>query len=363
MMYNSNETEIMPSKKEVYFEILRLICIFLVMFNHTAPTGYLAYVGENNAIKYFLYLFFSVACKMAVPVFFMISGALLLGKKEPITVLLKKRVIRMLIVLILISIPYYLWLSKDSPKNLMSFFQAIYSEEVIPSLWYLYAYLAFLLMLPFLRAMVFNMKENEYRYLIFLQLIFSVLYCVVDNFISTGHNSSFNLGIVLETNLFYPMIGYYIDKVVDKKCFNKRNYLILTMASIVSIAVTCVVSILFYGVYSSTFDNHIYETFFNMLIAVPSLSIFFIFKGLIKIDSNSRAGRIICTLGDSVFGLYLVQKICRLVASPIYKWLNPYIGSFSATIIMVISGMILGLIGVTAVKKVPYLGAFISKYI
>ena len=36
-----------PKTKKLYLEALRILCIFLVMFNHTAPNGYLAFIGES----------------------------------------------------------------------------------------------------------------------------------------------------------------------------------------------------------------------------------------------------------------------------------------------------------------------------
>lgn len=120
--------------KKMYLEVLRILCIFFVMFNHTTPTGYLAFVGESNAVLYALYLFCSVLCRIAVPVFFMISGALLLGKTEPIRVVFMKRILRMAAVLLLISIPNYIWLTKDTTLGVIGFFRTIYTQTATTAL-------------------------------------------------------------------------------------------------------------------------------------------------------------------------------------------------------------------------------------
>lgn len=49
---------------------------------------------------------------MAVPVFFMVTGALLLHKEEPLLLVLQKRVFRFLIVLLLIAVVQYGWFSR-----------------------------------------------------------------------------------------------------------------------------------------------------------------------------------------------------------------------------------------------------------
>ena len=77
----------MKKKKLLYIEFLRAAAIFFVIFNHTATEGFLLFTKyPTDNIQYWLYLAISIFCKFAVPVYFMISGALLLGKDEPLKV-------------------------------------------------------------------------------------------------------------------------------------------------------------------------------------------------------------------------------------------------------------------------------------
>ena len=102
----SNKTRGVRSK--VYLDILRIIAIFLVIFNH-APgynkaIGY--YDGEN--IKNIIFYMIGTFTKINVPLFLMVSGALLLGKEENWDVILKKRILRMFIVLLLAHLIIYI---------------------------------------------------------------------------------------------------------------------------------------------------------------------------------------------------------------------------------------------------------------
>ena len=354
-----------PNNKKVYLEILRIICIFFVMFNHTVPNGYLAFIGEKNVFLYYFYMFFSILCKVAVPIFFMISGALLLGKDEPLKVLFMKRILRMITILVVFSVPYYLWLSFDSPKSVYGFFCTIYTNVSTSAFWYLYVYIGFLIMLPFLRSMVKNLKERDYKYLFWVQVLFNLFLTVIDKFVFVeGRNDFIAIAVALEINIFYPLMGYYIDKVFDKTKFNNKNYIISSLVSFVCIIVTCIVSEIYFVVNNiSTSDYSVMESCFGILISVPSITLFYILKGKIDIKPTSRGARIICLLGSSVFGLYLIEKVCRALVSPVYSFLNPYLGGFLSSIALVLSGMVLGFSVICTIKNIPYLKKFVNKFI
>ena len=61
-----------------------------------------------GSVQHFLYLTNSILIKCGVPLFFMISGALLLNREEPLVIVLK-RFIKYLCVLIVASAVTYIW--------------------------------------------------------------------------------------------------------------------------------------------------------------------------------------------------------------------------------------------------------------
>lgn len=93
----------------IYLDVLRIIAIYCVLFNHT--NGFLLYATHYPLPSSYLYLIISILSKVAVPIFFMISGALLLGKDESYQELLRKRILKYTIVLIIISFFYYFCLN------------------------------------------------------------------------------------------------------------------------------------------------------------------------------------------------------------------------------------------------------------
>ena len=130
-------TNQVQNKKPIRFlhvDILRILAIFLVVFNHTAERGYTLFANSTDSFLYFPYMMFSVFCKIAVPIFFMISGALLLPKDESLKQLFTKRIFRMAIVLLLISVPFYFWLHRAEGIDILNFLTYIYGNCASTSL-------------------------------------------------------------------------------------------------------------------------------------------------------------------------------------------------------------------------------------
>ena len=157
--------------KKIHIEILRIVAIFLVMFNHTSTSGFQYYTTLDFSVSYIVCALCSVFCKVAVPIFLMISGALILNKDYSFKELLIK-IIRILIVLLVISLFYYLQSIQLRQFDIVLFFKTLYSDQIIVPLWYLYAYISFLIMVPFLRILVKNMTEQHYIYLLSIAIIF-----------------------------------------------------------------------------------------------------------------------------------------------------------------------------------------------
>ena len=107
------ENNVATKGKKIYIEVLRCIAIFFVIFNHTEEYGFDLYKETAETLPYIIYLTISILCKAAVPIFFMISGAMLLGKEESIKTLYKKRVLRFLMVIIVVSACIVLYAVND----------------------------------------------------------------------------------------------------------------------------------------------------------------------------------------------------------------------------------------------------------
>lgn len=87
-------------QKKVYFEFIRIIACSLVLFNHT--TGYHLY-SMTSGVKQYIYMCLAMVTKINVPLFFMISGAVLLDREESIVTVFKRRVFRIFLIIALVE--------------------------------------------------------------------------------------------------------------------------------------------------------------------------------------------------------------------------------------------------------------------
>lgn len=155
-----------PAGRRVYIDFLKVIAIYMVLFNHTGVSGFVLFTVRQGTKMYFPLMFNAILIKIAVPLFFMASGALLLGKEESYGDLLRKRFLRFLVVLVVASLISYLYTCLRQGTQTFSvgyFLTTLYTSRLSGSYWYLYAYLAYILMLPLLRKLAKAMTVREYR--------------------------------------------------------------------------------------------------------------------------------------------------------------------------------------------------------
>ena len=94
-------------RKNYNLELIRLISFVLVIVIHVTNYFCRAY-GKISGGEYLFSLALDTAARVSVPCFFMITGALLVGRDEPLAKH-GRRLLRFLVVLIVWSAVYYFW--------------------------------------------------------------------------------------------------------------------------------------------------------------------------------------------------------------------------------------------------------------
>lgn len=346
------------TSRKLYLDALRIIAIIAVVFNHTKTHGYAFFLNATESAFFPLYIFCSSFCKIAVPIFLMISGALLLKKEEPILVILKKRFLKFFIVLFLVSLiihMYYLqW--KFQEFSFALFIQELYSTGTTTSLWYLYAFLSYLLMLPFLRKLAKNMHGKDYLYLtglMFFAALFQCLEFAVWDY-SIHLHPNFELFSVSKI-VFYPLIGDYLaNKLDDNKVTGKHVFLLCAIGflfTVVNCWLTCK-----WCEHLGEWNINTFETFISQFIFVPAMAVFVLARYLFsKIKLSSVIQKSIVHIGSCTFGIYLFERIYRKETLFIFNALSAHIPDFLACIVWVFCVIIIGLVITSIIKKIPIL--------
>lgn len=150
--------------KKNYIEWLRIIAIVLVIYNHSGYRGFWLFTITEEISSKYLSLIMHTICKIAVPIFLMISGVTLLDKDEDYKTLFRKRIFKYLFIILLFgTLQYFRYLRVGKVSfTLRAWFLSIYSTPVLETYWFLYLYLGFLLEVPFLRKIVKNLQKSDF---------------------------------------------------------------------------------------------------------------------------------------------------------------------------------------------------------
>lgn len=351
------------SGRKVYIDFIKIIAIYLVLFNHTGFDGFLLFTVERESMLYPFYLFNAILIKVAVPLFFMSSGALLLGKQESIKTILTKRFLRYAAVLLACSLIAYVYdcsRMSDREMSAVDFVRILYGGEHTAAYWFLYAYLAYLLMLPFLRRLAQSMSFGEYIWM-FVTCAFIDALPILDCLLSGGtgsHNEHFWL-LSAELYVFYPLMGYFIDQKLEEKHFTKRILFLLMLASLMAIGISCAMTH-YWCTLTGQWDQDSCQKFFNTLIFLPAVTVYYGAKLLfLRHCFSDRAKDWITTLGGTTFGLYLIEQICRNETRQIFTSLQPYLHTLPACWIWIGAACCLGMAVTYLLKKIPGMGKFL----
>lgn len=268
------ESQMKDSKRVVYLDIIRIVAVLMVIFCHTGDIGNKLYTVNVNLVSRGLALALDVFRCVNVNLFFMVSGALILKKDISYKDLITKYVMRYIV--IIVAIEYFYWVVYFGRPwyDIKELLTSIYHERNAFHLWYLYYYIGYLLILPFLRKLVKVMNRADYKYLLIMGILFLNGFRVFEALTGLG---SFGIGCAFTAqNIFFPIIGYYIANVIsDEEC--KIKYVGMGMlVTAICIMLTMGMMILEMVENDYTFK----DTYLTSLNVLPSIAVFYAVRTL-----------------------------------------------------------------------------------
>ena len=193
-------------EKNYQLEVLRVISCINVVLIHVCNL-YSRSFGDITNGEYVFSVVLNAIARTSVPIFFMISGATSLGSHYDFKKYVKK-VVNMAVVLLVASVLYRIW-------NIVYFDRAydyydIFDTPTKLHLWYLYAYLGIMLMIPFLQSMMKNLEKKYEILFVVIWFVFIIAYRVLDRL---NMDIGYPLPIIGSTYYVgYFVIGYLICK-------------------------------------------------------------------------------------------------------------------------------------------------------
>ncbi|MBQ7052414.1 MAG: acyltransferase [Clostridia bacterium] len=334
-------------KKRIDFEIMRIVAILFVLINHTGTNRFICtdiYNDGQNVFQYSVFLMLTSLARIAVPLFFMISGALLIPKKESIKEIMQKRILKYLCIIVVFSgIQYFIdaYMYKNVSVSIESFVEYIsrmYAGPVVVPYWFLYSYISVLILLPFFRSMVTHMTSEQFHYLIVLHLIFVSCFQVFERIYSMDP-INVSLPLVCETSFFYFIIGYYLDLHVVR---NAKKEGILGIIALVSVICSALLVYREVSQKNVFFDGSQYN-YSSSLILFPVAFVFLWIKnhGQIKCKSINW---FIQKMGRIAFPLYLLERVFDVLTFDVYFISNRYFPPIISWMIWVMASFVLAFI-------------------
>lgn len=348
------------TNRKVGYDILRIIACFLVISNHTI--GVYDQWGYITTFKWIVADIMFCLSKTAVPIFLLLSGALLLNKKEAHKDWIKR--ILHIIVLIACWAIIYKCESLINAPNKFSFLEAckillqsvVDSIAILPSwhMWYLYVLLGIYLMLPFLRKMSQNMDKKDC-------IVFVVIWLIFSGFIPYYNSIFTGKEIVLNNNIWLGIFGSYITLyvmgyIITRITVSKKNVIIATIILIFSLMINVIVT--YIKSQEAQMAVRIFDSALVMPVMITACSMLYIARALdnyIKFESG-RISNILAEIGKCTLGVYLVHPIIlrTMYANKLFmKYFGNYSMSLHQTIIVQLITFVISTIIVYIVRKIP----------
>ena len=349
-------------KRQQYIDIIRLFAIILVIYNHLPAFN--VYTSTTGATR-FVSCVVSCFVGIDVPLFFMISGAMMLKRDYTYKEILKK-VVRFVSLVVIFELVIYLEYSlkhlfydANYTPNAKDFIIGLISNTIEQtfSFWFLYAYICMLLMLPFLRKIALLLTGKDIIALLLLRF-FALSFIPYANTI-LGHISGDSIIVSPELHvpiasvklLFFPLLGYYIDNL-DLRKISKKHILIGICIILLCVNISALFTIQYGKNYG--FATDIKQLFILDYINAPI--IFITIKKLISNSSNNlRLKNALAFVGRLSFGIYLFDPILKgFLYYDCYNQLN-FNNVFTQSLGWVFITIIVGGFITYLFKKIPFL--------
>ncbi len=253
--------------------------------------------------------------RASVPLFFMLSGALLLGKREPLHVFFRKRISKILYPFLLWSFLYWLWFfhlqSGDYPslKDFETFLFSLPSNPAYSHLWFFYPLIGLYLFTPLFRFWNGQGAKLERYYFLTLWFLLGPVILIIKYFLGVNFcccrfiDLSFaSQPVLLASGYFFA--GYMLREIK----LTPRRVLLAGMLFGLMILLTAA------GVYALTVQSgtpvlFLYD-YYTPNIVLMSASAFVLFRAVGEWLSKTFPSFFAATfsrLAPLTFGVYLVH--------------------------------------------------------
>lgn len=334
-------------KRNTGFDIIRTIAIFMVVaiHSHVAPLA-----ANQGSAMWYVVMSLQVICLVAVPLFFMVSGALLLsGEKETdIGTLYKKRIPKQAIPFIVWSLIYVVVriVMGKIPLSVSAFTSLLY-EPAYYQFWFMYTLLAIYLLLPVLQTLLKNCDKKKTEYILILWAVFSVVLPTLSRFVK-GFDISEHVDLILcEGYIGYFILGYYLNKYkIDVK---KSTAVLMWVLGTVATIVCAIIEYVSTNKLNLSYEGFVYQAYMVPGTVVSATGMF-LFLCNLKYKFSEKSKKAVTKIAELSVGVYYIHMLVLTVLEKI-----GFTGENNILILggKIIATYIISLIGAFVISKIP----------
>ena len=342
-------------KREVWLDVLRVLAAFLVIVNHTNSDVFQSVTPQNGT--WWLSILWYALCKIAVPVFVMVSGAVLLGREDSYRKCLG-RCVRIIAALLCFSWLYFVhdaWVNYGLWPRIIQldvFLQKVWTMEIADSFWYLYFYAGLMLALPILQQLASVMSNRDAGYLIGLSIGLGAGWPLISHFVpALALPAYFDVpGFTTMIGLFFA--GWQLRKRL--KPMHTMPWLMVLLSSLV-LSIVLLHSEATRGVnrYWAFMDDRMRS---SLLVVTAAVAFFQLIRCLFDRPLSERSQRVWTELGGCAFTIYLLQDwVIAETEFRLFKPLLSILPAFPAVILWEIVIFLLCLIAAMILRRLPFI--------
>lgn len=327
------------SDRDLPLDLLRVVAAFAVVWLHAASRVVAINPNVYDA-NWWIGNFFDAISRWCVPVFVMISGALLLSKPMPLGEFYKKRLGKLLPVILFWS-AFYAVVDSLLDKNFSIPYLVNSIVVGVPHyhLWFLYMIFGLYLAAPFIGKFL----ESSDTQLVAVFIVFAFLLGSIES-IWSGLQGAEKRNTFFSS--FLPFVGYfvaghYLRRIQYEMTPLKAGLIIISVAAIIAILVGKMLPVI--GEKSWI----VMYAYLNPLVIVMSLCVYTAFVSL-KIDRNYLRSMVVF-VAPLTLGIYVIHPIFLAVLNK-FVYL-PFVG----IPIVTIATFLLSLAATYGISKVIWL--------
>lgn len=329
-------------EREKYLDILRVIAMFAVIFNHS--WGYFScdnYELYSGTLIYYIDVLLNTLTRIDVPIFLMVSGYLMLKSKKysSIRECMKKwgGVLKLICIWIILYTIGHVFLLQDIDviTGIKSLIHGVAGGYYYYNhLWYLYVTICLYMLNPLLQIVIQNKKNLDY--ILIIWVAYSVIVPIVTHYVKV-----LELNTYCNMNFLGGYIGYYLlGYKLGTMNARKRKWGLLFVSTWILTSAVCILNMKYYN------GDTVWQDFMSPGIIFMAIFMFIAVKQK-NIKDDSYYSLIKAISGVSL-GVYLVHYFVRDFLMAVYwqyikiEWLymifEPFaVGAVTILIVVLLS--------------------------